>query len=738
MKHAQVGDLWVASRVGERFGRLVGKMSRSTIRNWRNGDVQRVADWRQLAAVAVVLGLSALEADALLQAADTGTLAQLWTNATEDERELLAGWMAPAPVEIISDDLRAIREKLEGAGEADPERERAAYLAFLDDEYGVLRLPDGKTVELERIYVALKADAMNAAERAAENRVLLEDVERVYALGDAAGTDDAYVRVAALARAVTRNPYMVMLEARNWEMLFGARDKTTLSLAEVVQRHPYVVILGDPGAGKTTLCRWLALQLAHAWAAGAERVVVAADRVRPGDDPQTDIDLGAARLPLLVRVGDYAAARFGAEADNDLTLTQFLVRGGQYSAEKLHNHSLTPQGIGALARHVLAAGRAMVVLDGLDEVGDPTQRQRVMEAVDQFVQAQSHRARDREHAGIEFEPGNRVLLTSRIVGYQFRPLTHLPHYTVEEMDETAIGAFARAWLQHVAGAADLDAETERLRRAIFEAHAGVRVLAGNPLLATILAQVYWRRTEQGLPARDLPARRVDLFVEAERAFYEQRHAYWRDAAVGPEDLSRALGAVAAHLQAHEVTGFVTERTAKHILRAVLPDERQIKAVLEAGREVAGFLVARGEGVYGFVHRGLQEYFAARHLVDSADDLGAALQGLALDPTWREPLALAVGLASEEPQESEAAFRAILQADDPAGAYLPRRELLAVAACAECVRVPAAAATAIGERLLSLYAQRTGRGKSPVLRGRIEGAFGALQQTRARRGGTGAM
>jgi hypothetical protein len=279
---------------------------------------------------------------------------------------------------------------------------------------------------------------------------------------------------------------------------------------------------------------------------------------------------------------------------------------------------------------------------------------------------------------------------------------------------------------------DAAALSEALIRAIFdELHPGVRELARNPLLLTILAEVFWSRSDASLPTR-----RVALFDQAVDAVYNQRKEAWQRAGVSkPADMKAILGAVADTIHTSASGGFVEEGTVRGTLRQQGLSDSQAEEMLHQSRELSGFLVARGQGVYGFLHRSLQEYFVGQHLVREPEQAATNISARLLDPIWREPILLAVGIVSQpdyhggSQQRQPELLAAMLQAPDPAGEALPRRELLLTAACAECERiVPAAQQHVVqsAHRLLDLYAQREGRGRSETLRHRIRQAFTTLR------------
>lgn len=160
--------------------------------------------------------------------------------------------------------------------------------------------------------------------------------------------------------------------------------------------------------------------------------------------------------------------------------------------------------------------------------------------------------------------------------------------------------------------------------------------------------------------------------------------------------------------------------------------------LAAASRLGGFFVARGEGVYGFLHRQFQEYFAAWHLVmQIAREGQAAFLRYPGDPNWREVLLLAVGIleaAAADMLDEEgltAPTRAVtdlldglLAAPDPTGGLLPHNLLLTAAAIRELANPPPAMVGCVAAGLIEAYC-RDDESRFAVLHKRVEESFAAL-------------
>ncbi|RME41053.1 MAG: NACHT domain-containing protein, partial [Caldilineae bacterium] len=394
-----------------------------------------------------------------------------------------------------------------------------------------------------------------------------------------------------------------------------ARLSEPQPVLQILQEHDGVIILGDPGAGKTTFLKYLALNLAH------------------GKGKELGLD---GRLPVLLPLSAYA----NALKENDVRLDAFIAR---YFAETVGDAP-----IGQMLGDALKGGRALILLDGLDEVRELALRNTVAERVVDFYAA--HR-----------RAGNKFVLTSRVVGYrQVRPTAEgLVECTLVDFDDDEIAAFIKRWTlaiekqaQGEHAVARRDAETER--RELLDAvqrNAGVRRLAANPLLLTILAMM----KRQGVT---LPERRVQLYDQ----YVTTLIATWNRARglggrASGQDLDdvqtrRLLAPLALWMHRESPGVGLVKRAALHReLTRLLAEmgeahpEDAARRFLEDVRQFTALLLERGADEYGFIHLTFEEYLAAVGLALQAEGepepVVAALAPHVGEQAWREVTLLAV-------------------------------------------------------------------------------------------------
>jgi formylglycine-generating enzyme required for sulfatase activity len=393
-----------------------------------------------------------------------------------------------------------------------------------------------------------------------------------------------------------------------------------VSVEHLLREHQGLVILGDPGAGKSTLLKVAALACAEGKA-------------------EEHLGLPGAPLPILLPLAAYAAAL----GERECCLADFL--GDYYRLRGLS------QGLNPLFDAALAGGQALVLLDGLDEVLE--NRAFLVDRVEEFF---------RQHA----PAGNRLVVTSRIVGYRDAPLRAegLTTVTLVDFGRPQIEQFAGNWCHAFEGATHGDtpeahqaAEVEKkeLLAAVFS-NPGVERLASNPLLLTILALI----KRQGVT---LPHRRVELYELYLRTLisaWSQARALDRRP-VGQEldylETARVLAPLALWLREtnpgaglarqDEVQGWLADyyQGDEWGLRAGEARQRA-RGFMAAVRRYSNLLVERGEGAYGFIHLTFEEYLAAQGVAQRGElDLSQATAVLLAhldEPAWHETLLLTVG------------------------------------------------------------------------------------------------
>jgi predicted nucleotidyltransferase len=378
---------------------------------------------------------------------------------------------------------------------------------------------------------------------------------------------------------------------------------------------------------------------------------------------------------MFIRLAEFAKER---ERDGQLSLVRFVLArvepdASHASAAILEQH----------LKEELRRGTCLVLLDGLDEVG---REGNLTATLRDFIASY---------------PDNQFVLTSRLVGLDTEPWSRLDFITCDITDwqEDDIRAFARRWYTSWRGEGgrrrreENERQAEDLSNAILS-HSPLRDIATNPLMLTILAALHHANAA-------LPRRRVDLYAKVVEVLLETWEAGKRAARPGdplhgialePREFGWLLSRLALAMQRQDhllnprwwVTEFVQQ-----FLRASLALEGeqakdQTDRVIRYLCERSGLLVERGADIFGFSHRTFQEYFAARGILEEAEEgkSGALdlLRPHLYHPRWEEVVRLVA--AQLVPAQATALLRTILDDPDPAGRFLRRGLRLALRCLAD--------------------------------------------------------
>ena len=348
------------------------------------------------------------------------------------------------------------------------------------------------------------------------------------------------------------------------------------------------MILGKPGAGKTTFLKWLALQCQEG-------------------------QLHQNRVPFFVTLKEFA------EADDQPNLVDFIAR-------QLNECGI--EDTKSIADQLLKGGRSIILLDGLDEVRS-NDHDRVLHTIRQTSE--------------QFDT-NQFIMTCRIAAreYIFDKFTEVE---VANFDTEQIADFARKWFdKDPIKAAEFPQE--------LESDPGLLELATNPLLLTLLCLVFEERAGFPANRSELYKEGLDVLLkkwDAKRNI-KRDEVYKQLSLKRKEDLLSQVAWITFEQSDYFFKKkFVEEQIQEYIrnlpnassdLEALQLDS---EAVLNSIAAQHGLLVERARGIYSFSHLTFLEYFTARQFKEKTDGDFSDLVRHITDKQWREVFLLTVGM-----------------------------------------------------------------------------------------------
>jgi hypothetical protein len=357
--------------------------------------------------------------------------------------------------------------------------------------------------------------------------------------------------------------------------LFEDRSNTQASAASPLM---WPVILGDPGAGKSTFASWTAW---HANGSSTVRDAVAA-------------------IVIVLREHSTSIALSGLN----------IVEAIKSAASNRYQVSLSTSEI----TYLCSTGRLLLIFDGLDELVDLSRRAAVGTSLESFAVVY---------------PRCPVMVTSRVIGYTDSPLDKnlFETYEIQPFSEDQIRSYVGKWF---ARSEELPPGARRsLTDSFMDASASITDLRENALLLSLLCGLY--KTQEYLPRN-----RPQIYAECAKMLYDTWNR--RKSLVPLFDFDARIQGAVQHL-AHWIftsqdrQAGVSQEELENVAAEYF-DEWQYANPVEARRAAHEFVeFCKGRAwiltdvgtrsyrpIFAFTHRTFLEYFTALHYVETMSEL----------------------------------------------------------------------------------------------------------------------
>lgn len=419
---------------------------------------------------------------------------------------------------------------------------------------------------------------------------------RVLDMTQPIGLNDIYTNVNILEKitAHRRKEITELLKECNFEEFdrfgLGRISEKRVPGLEAVEKYPKLMILGKPGAGKTTFLKYLAIQSVEG-------------------KFKTEL------VPIFITLKDFA------EANDKLNLLEYI-------SQQLSTCQVTDNHVVEIFQH----NKGLVLLDGLDEVREEDS-QRILKEIRDF----SDQFRD-----------NRFVMTCRIAAkeYTFEKFSEVE---VADFDEKQIATFANNWFKDKPIKPDDFMERLQENNRIYDLATNPLLLTLLCLVFEESGDFPANRSELYKEGLDALLKKWD----AKRGIYRDQ-VYKKLSVQRKEDLLSKIALNTFERSDYFFKQKVAEQQIIEYIRnlpdaSTDPEALQLDSerVLKSIEAQHGLLVERAKGIYSFSHLTFHEYFSAREFITVQQSSEPALKSLLIhimENRWREVFLLAVGMS----------------------------------------------------------------------------------------------
>lgn len=421
---------------------------------------------------------------------------------------------------------------------------------------------------------------------------------RVFGMSNPISLDSVFVRVNILEKS--QDKYKDSLESlqKNFDpqtrkVSYGSK-RTTKAGIDTINSLEKMIVLGKPGAGKSTYLKFLALQSVN-----------------------KESEITQRKIPVFISLKEWAD-----KGDNliDFIIDQFTICSFEEASTFIES--------------LLGNGQCLLLLDGLDEVQEQRKKDVIQEIIDLSKKYYK----------------NQFVISCRVAAYNawFEKFADVE---MADFNDQQIEDFITKWFQK-------EVEVGKSCWGKLKNEAPLKELATTPLLLTLLCIAYdenldfhasraelyeeainallkkWdssRRIKRFEPYKNLSiSRKRALFSQIAAQTFEEGKYFFKK-----KEIVRLIVAYIQHLPNIELDDL--EDTGEHIFDAIIANH--------------GIFVPRAKGIYSFAHLTFQEYFTARYISENSTEgsTSALIQNHIQDDKWREVFLLTTSMLDRADQ-----------------------------------------------------------------------------------------
>ncbi|KPA17568.1 Serine/threonine-protein kinase pkn1 [Candidatus Magnetomorum sp. HK-1] len=418
-----------------------------------------------------------------------------------------------------------------------------------------------------------------------------------------------------------------------------------LSALSMLNKYNHLVLLGEPGSGKSSFVNFVAFCIAGELLQDKNANLDMLTSPLPDDEGKDNKEKQefqhGSLLPVRIILRDFVARGFPDkhQLGNASDLWNFIEK------------ELIEAKLEAFIPHLdkeLKTNGGLILLDGLDEVPEANNRRIQLKRIVEDFSASFNKCR--------------ILVTGRTYAYQKQnfKLQGFTASILAPFEKGQIIRFVEQWYRHIAEIKGMHIDTalgnaEILKSAIFS-NKRLKELSERPLLLTLMASLHaWRGGSLPENREELYADSVDLLLDWWERPKTVKDITGKILAIQPgfmewlntdrTKIRRLLNDLAyhAHKDQPDLVGTADvpeDKLASGMMNLCDGPDANPKRLLEYLRDRAGILVSRGIGIYTFPHRTFQEYLSACYLTDKSFPKLVAELARKEPERWREVALLA--------------------------------------------------------------------------------------------------